>query len=67
MQRRFTDFAYRFRPDHPTEGLEFFSIASHAQKPYFSRNTPLEVVVWNTFKGKRESYYNVLAERTVNA
>ena len=67
VQRRFTDFAYRFRPDHPTEGLEFFSIASHAQKPYFSRNTPLEVVVWNTFKGKRERYYDVLSQRTINA
>lgn len=67
VQRRFADFTYRFRPEQPSEGLEYFSIASQAQKPFFRRDTPLGIVVWNTFKGKRERYYDVLSQRTTGA
>lgn len=67
MYRRFTDFTYRFQPEHPAEGLEYIPIASEARRPFFPRGAPLEIDVWNTFKGKREQYYNFLAQQTANA
>ena len=67
MQRRITDVAYRLRPEQPAEGLEYISMASEATKSFFSKGSPLEVVVWNTFKGRRERYYDFLAARTVGA
>jgi endonuclease/exonuclease/phosphatase (EEP) superfamily protein YafD len=67
MQRRIIDLAYRLRPEQPTEGLEFIPIAAQAQKPCFQRQIPLEVVVWNTFKGRRDRYYDVLSQQTTQA
>ncbi len=67
VQRRITDLAYRLRPEQPSQGLEFIPIAANAQQPFFSRGVPLEIDVWNTFKGRRERYYDVLSERTANA
>jgi endonuclease/exonuclease/phosphatase (EEP) superfamily protein YafD len=67
MYRRITDIVYRLRPEQPTEGLEYIPISSAAQRPFFPRAVPLEIAVWNTFKGRRERYYNFLAEQTVDA
>lgn len=64
MHRRITNLAYRLRPDQPTEGLEYIPIASEAQKAFFPRGAPLGIAVWNTFKGKRERYYDFLSART---
>jgi len=64
MHRQITNFAYRLRPEQPTEGLEYISIASEAQKSFFPRGAPLGIAVWNTFKGKRERYYDFLSART---
>lgn len=67
VQKRITDLAYRLQPDQPAEGLAFIPISADAQRPFFPRGVPLEIVVWNTFKGKRESYYDVLADQTASA
>jgi endonuclease/exonuclease/phosphatase (EEP) superfamily protein YafD len=67
LQRRINDVAYRLRPEQPAEGLEYISMSSEARKPYYSRGQALEVVVWNTFKGRRERYYDFLAEQTADA
>ena len=66
MQRRISDVAYRLRPEQPAEGLEYISMASEARKPFFAKGTPLQVVVWNTFKGRRENYYDFLAAQTAD-
>lgn len=67
VHRRITDLAYRLRPEQPSQGLEFIPIAANAQQPFFSRGVPLEIDVWNTFKGRRERYYDVLSQQTVDA
>lgn len=67
MQQSISDLAYRIRPEQPTEGLEYISIASEARRPCFPTGVPLEIAVWNTFKGKRERYYDVLSQQTTNA
>ena len=67
LQGRITDLAYRLRPDQPTEGLEYIPIAAEARKPFFSKGAPLNVVVWNTFKGRREQYYDALSQHTSDA
>ena len=67
MHRQIADFAYRFRPDQPTEGLEYISISAQAQKTFFPTQGRLDIVVWNTFKGRRESYYDFLAAQTAGA
>ena len=64
LHRRITNLAYRFRPEQPTEGLEYISIASEAKKHFFRKGSPLQIVVWNTFKGKRERYYDFLSTQT---
>ncbi|HEU5015177.1 MAG TPA: endonuclease/exonuclease/phosphatase family protein [Roseiflexaceae bacterium] len=67
VRQRIGEIAYRIRPDQPGEGLEHISIAAEAQRACFSRGTPVGITVWNTFKGHRERYYNVLAEQTTHA
>jgi endonuclease/exonuclease/phosphatase (EEP) superfamily protein YafD len=67
VPRRIIDFAYRLRPEQPTEGLAQISIASDARRSFVSTDVPLEIVVWNTFKGRRERYYDVLAAQTAAA
>jgi endonuclease/exonuclease/phosphatase (EEP) superfamily protein YafD len=67
MQRRIIDAAYRLRPEQPAEGLEYISMASEAHKSFFSKGQSLEVVVWNTYKGRRERYYDFLAAQTADA
>jgi endonuclease/exonuclease/phosphatase (EEP) superfamily protein YafD len=67
LQRQFTDLAYRLRPDQPAEGMEYISIASAAQRSVIASRASLEVVVWNTFKGRRERYYDLLAAETATA
>jgi hypothetical protein len=67
VQRRLSDFTYRFRPEHPAEGLEYIPISKAAERMAVPADEPLEVVVWNTFKGKRERYYDLLAEQTGRA
>lgn len=67
MHQRLTKLAYRLRPEQPPEGLAFIPIAADAKQAFFPKGTPLRVAVWNTFKGKRERYYDVLSERTANA
>lgn len=67
MYRRITDIAYRLRPEHPAEGLEYISISSGAQRRFFPKGTALNIAVWNTFKGRRERYYDVLTAQTASA
>src|SRR5690349_11702899 len=67
LQRRFADLTYRFRPDQPSEGLEYVRIASAAKKLVVSVGEPMKIAVWNTYKGKRERYYTFLAERAGDA
>src|SRR5262245_27654413 len=67
VQGRITDLAYRLRPEQPAEGFEYIEIASAAQRSSFSPGLPLEIAVWNTFKGRRERYYDVLAAQTTDA
>src|SRR4051794_9556866 len=65
--RQLDSLVYRLRPDHPAQGLEYIPIASAAHKPFFPTGVPLEIDVWNTFKGRRERYYDFLAEQTADA
>ena len=67
LRRRLTELTYQLRPEQPGEGLEYIPMASAAKRPCFSTGVPLEIVVWNTFKGRRERYYDVLAEQTADA
>lgn len=67
MQRRAADLAYRLRPEQPIEALQYIPISSEAKKPFLPRGVPLEVDVWNTFKGRREQYYAFLSEHTADA
>src|SRR3712207_1822672 len=67
MQRRIADLAYRVRPEHPIEGFEYIPISFGAQKPFLGRGVPLEIDVWNTFKGRRDRYYDFLSEQTADA
>jgi endonuclease/exonuclease/phosphatase (EEP) superfamily protein YafD len=67
FQQRLAGITYRLRPDQPTEGLEYISIAAEAQQPSFPTNKPLNIVVWNTFKGHRQRYYDVLSAEAASA
>ena len=67
VQRQITDLAYRLRPEQPAEGFGYMSIAAEARRTCIPSGTPIEIVVWNTFKGRRERYYDVLSEQTANA
>jgi endonuclease/exonuclease/phosphatase (EEP) superfamily protein YafD len=67
VSRRITDFVYRLRPDQPVAGLGHSAIASDAQRSSISKDVPLDITVWNTFKGRRERYYDVLAAQTTDA
>ncbi len=67
VQQRVSELAYRLRPQQPAEGLEYIPIASEAQRAFFSSGTPLEIAVWNTYKGRRERYYDVLSQQTADA
>src|SRR5581483_2648120 len=67
MQRRLSDLAYRLRPDQPPEGLAYTEIAGSARHAFFSPGMPIEIAVWNTFKGHRERYYDILTARTAGA
>ena len=65
--QRLANLVYQLRPEQPAEGLEYVQISAEAQRFCFTKGRPLEVVVWNTFKGKRERYYDVLSTETAQA
>jgi endonuclease/exonuclease/phosphatase (EEP) superfamily protein YafD len=67
MDQGLSSLAYRLRPQQPTEGLEYIPISSEARTSFFPKGVPLEIAVWNTFKGRREEYYDFLSKQTVNA
>ncbi len=67
VQQRITTLTYRLRPEHPAEGLQYISIARQASLDCFPRGQPIEIAVWNTFKGKRERYYDVLLAEGTSA
>jgi len=67
VQQRLAELAYQLRPEQPTSELAYTSIASAAARPYFERGAAIEVAVWNTFKGKRERYYDILSQQTAGA
>jgi endonuclease/exonuclease/phosphatase (EEP) superfamily protein YafD len=67
LDQRITDMTYRFRPQQPTEGLEYIPISIDARHTYFPQGMPLHIAVWNTFKGKREEYYAFLSAQTADA
>jgi endonuclease/exonuclease/phosphatase (EEP) superfamily protein YafD len=56
--------AYRLRPEQPAADLAHIAIAANAQRSFIPRGSPLRITVWNTFKGRRERYYDVLAAQT---
>lgn len=67
IYRGLTALAYRLRPEHPLDGLAHLPIATGAARSHFVSGEPLGVVVWNTYKGRRGQYYDVLAEQTRDA
>ncbi len=67
LDRRIADLTYRLRPQQPTEGLEYISISSEARERCFPRGVPLGITIWNTFKGRREQYYDFLSQQTSDA
>lgn len=67
LYRWMTDLTYRLRPEHPLEGLKHIRIAAEARQPYVQRGAPIAIVVWNTFKGRRERYYDLLAAHAADA
>jgi endonuclease/exonuclease/phosphatase (EEP) superfamily protein YafD len=67
VYRWVTDMAYRMRPEHPLAEVAYIPIAAEAKRDYLLHGEPMGIVVWNTFKGKRERYYDVLAEHTSSA
>ncbi|HZG69378.1 MAG TPA: endonuclease/exonuclease/phosphatase family protein, partial [Herpetosiphonaceae bacterium] len=67
LEHRISTFTYRLRPHLPTEGLQYIPISAQAQTPFFPRGVPLEIDVWNTFKGRRERYYDFLCEQAADA
>lgn len=67
VDQRITELARRIRPQQPAEGLEYIPISSDAQRAFFSKGVPLEIAVWNTFKGRREEYYDFLSRMTTGA
>lgn len=64
IYNRLTEAAYRLRPEHPLAELAHLSIAAQARRRRFTPGEPLDIVVWNTFKGRRRQYYPLLAEHT---
>lgn len=67
IRQRIGNITYRLRPDQPAEGLEYVAIAAEARRVCIPRGAPLGITVWNTFKGRRQRYYDVLAEQTTQA
>jgi endonuclease/exonuclease/phosphatase family metal-dependent hydrolase len=67
LRRRADDLAYKMRPDRPLIGLEYIQISDKARDTFFPIGQPLEIDVWNTFKGRREKYYDLLSEQTLGA
>jgi endonuclease/exonuclease/phosphatase (EEP) superfamily protein YafD len=67
LYRWVTSLAYRLRPEHPLADLKYIQIATEAERSCFRRGEPIGIVVWNTFKGRRERYYDLLAEHAVGA
>lgn len=64
---RMTAVAYRLRPEHPLDGLAHLPIAANARRQHVGPGDRLDIVVWNTFKGRRSQYYQLLEEHTRNA
>lgn len=62
-----TNFTYRLRPDQPAADLAHITIAANAQRTFIVKDVPLRIAVWNTFKGRRERYYDVLTAQTADA
>ena len=67
VYRWFTDLTYRMRPEHPLEDVTYIPIAAEAERQFLLHSEPMGIVVWNTFKGKRERYYDLLSENTAGA
>jgi endonuclease/exonuclease/phosphatase (EEP) superfamily protein YafD len=67
LYRLATELTYRLRPEHPLEELQYIRIAYEAERRMIERGTPLSIVVWNTFKGKRARYYELLAAQAADA
>jgi endonuclease/exonuclease/phosphatase (EEP) superfamily protein YafD len=67
LNDRLTDLRYQLRPQQPSEGLEYLSISSEAEKRFLRRGEPHEIAVWNTFKGQRERYYDFLTDNAQHA
>lgn len=67
IYRRLTELSYSLRPEHPLEGLAHIQIAAEAQRSHFQRGAPLNIIVWNTFKGRRRAYYDALSAHTAEA
>jgi endonuclease/exonuclease/phosphatase (EEP) superfamily protein YafD len=67
VQQWMSDVTYRLRPEHPLKEVSHILISGEARRSFLRPGEPIGVVVWNTFKGRRERYYDVLAERTAGA
>src|SRR5258706_704731 len=67
VSQRLTNFTYRLRPDQPAADVAQITIAANAHRSFIVKDVPLKIAVWNTFKGRRERYYDVLAAQTADA
>lgn len=67
ISQRRTNFTYRFRPDQPAADVAHITIADNAHRRFIVKDVPLRIAVWNTFKGRRERYYDVLSAQTPDA
>jgi endonuclease/exonuclease/phosphatase (EEP) superfamily protein YafD len=67
VPRRITDLLYWMRPDRPTAELGQIAIAKDARRAFIPKGSSLDIAVWNTFKGQRERYYDMLEAQTSHA
>jgi endonuclease/exonuclease/phosphatase (EEP) superfamily protein YafD len=67
VRKRIDDFVYRLHPERPLIGLEYVQICADARALFLPTGQGLEIDIWNTFKGRREAYYDVLCEHTLDA
>lgn len=61
------NLAYRLRPDQPAADVAPITLAANAHQTCIAKDAPLRIAVWNTFKGHRERYYDLLALQTDDA
>ena len=67
VSHRLITLAYRIRPDQPAAAVAPITLAANAHQTCITKDVPLQIAVWNTFKGQRERYYDLLTMQTADA